>query len=122
MINANELRRGNWVNDDFYGDFQIVGLILFGDNQTAYKTLDYYPESQKVDKLNPIRLTEEWMVKFNAEKYETPHGNQYRIGNRLFVIRDGKIVDYGTSVILEFVHSFQNFMFALTKQELEIKL
>ena len=70
----------------------------------------------------PIPLTEEWLLDFGLEKYEFDHkNNQYRLKDILIVIRDGKFCDYGSSVILETVHQFQNFIFALTGKELTLK-
>ncbi len=46
--------------------------------------------------------------------------NQYRIKNRLFVIREGIIVDYGSDTKIYYVHQFQNLYFALTGEELTI--
>jgi hypothetical protein len=48
--------------------------------------------------------------------------NQYRIGDRLIVIRDGKFVDYGSSVELPYLHIFQRFILALTNQPLKIEI
>ena len=71
----------------------------------------------------PIPLTEEWLERFGAIVFDFDNGqpNQYRIGERLYVIREGKIADYGCSVILNYVHKLQNLYFALTGTELELK-
>jgi hypothetical protein len=133
MINANELRVGNWVNDELYGDFQIVGLINFKDgNQSAFKSLEYYPQSQDTDKLNPIPLTEEWLLKFGFE--ESIKSNSYRIlsSKNEWIIAaqmstdkkcckiglpiDFRIDQYMTHI--HFVHQLQNIYFALTNEEL----
>ncbi len=69
----------------------------------------------------PIPLTEEWLLKFGSEIYEFDHKeNQYRLKDRLIVIRDGFFCDYVTSVKFEHVHQLQNFYFALTNKELEL--
>ncbi len=103
-----EMRIGNlyhWHAESEYYVYELEVKDFASDN---YK--NFYP----------IPLTEQWMIKFKAEVFEFDNGepNQYRIGNRLFVIRNGKIVDYGTNVILEYVHRFQNFMFEVTNEEL----
>ena len=73
--------------------------------------------------LKPIPLTEEWLLKFGFELYEFDNGlpNQYRFKEMLIVIRDGHFLDYGTSVILDFVHEIQNLYFAKHKEELTVK-
>lgn len=73
---------------------------------------------------NPITLTEEWLLKAGAEAYEFDHKpSQYRIGDRLIVVRDGCFYEYGTNLKLEFVHRFQNLFFELQNgKELEFKL
>jgi hypothetical protein len=67
-----------------------------------------------------IPLTEkillEWCGTFSVKP------NQYRIGDRLIVIRDGKFVDYGSSVKLPYLHIFQRFILAITNQPLKIEL
>jgi hypothetical protein len=110
-LTASELRIGNLVLGASRGLVTIVDIGII-DHLEKYKS-GYVP----------IPLTEEWLLKFGAEVYDFDNGepNQYRIGNRLFVIRDNKIVDYGSSVILEYVHRFQNFMYEVTNEELTIK-
>jgi hypothetical protein len=121
MIQANELRIGNKLN------YLIIDRLDERKEWYEETTIDYEDISLCVDSNDyfnkhyaPIPLTEEWLLKFGAIKYETPHDNQYRIGDRLFVIREGIIYDYGTNVKLEFVHRFQNFMYELTNEELTI--
>jgi hypothetical protein len=130
MINANELRVGNWVNDEFYGDFEIVGFINFKDgNQSAYKSLEYYPQSQDTDKLNSIPLTEEWLLKFGFTNIKSDHpshrqivvSNKGELDERTFNIQFlGNRALYSDTFIA-YVHQLQNLYFALTGEELTIK-
>ena len=71
----------------------------------------------------PIPLSPEVMEKIEGmEKYEFDHkNNQYRYGDRLFVIRDGKIVDYGSSLILTHLHQLQQLIRLFTGKEIEVK-
>jgi hypothetical protein len=106
-MKPNELRIGNSIN--YHGEEIIVRPYTFTDIEVdaGYE---------------PIPLTEEWLLKFGFEKYEFDHKeNQYRYQVRLIVIRDGKFVDYGSSVLLEHIHQLQNFFFALTGEELTFK-
>jgi hypothetical protein len=68
----------------------------------------------------PIALTEKILMECCGAFSVKP--NQYRIGDRLIVIRDGKFVDYGSSVELPYVHIFQRFILALTNQPIKITL
>ena len=113
-LNAASLRIGNLVeyqlDDDTWQLNKIDAKDLFWLEE------EYRGQNHRY---RPIPLTEEWLLKFGAEYIEFNNGmqNQYRIGNRLFVIRDGFIVDYASSKILKYVHTFQNFIFALTETE-----
>jgi hypothetical protein len=116
MIKAEELRIGNLVESigieylvwkiDGLGNIQgIDGGTTFNLDKTTY----------------PIKITEKWLLKIGFEKYEFDHKeNQYRHKDRLIVLRDGKFVDYGSSVTLEYVHQLQNLYFALTGEELTL--
>ena len=68
----------------------------------------------------PILLTEKILTEWcGLRKYLF---NQYRIGDRLIVIRYGKFVDYGSSVELPYLHILQRFILALTNEPLKITL
>jgi hypothetical protein len=73
-----------------------------------------------IDRLSGVTLTKEILLKCGAEKYEFDNGqpNQYRIGSRLFVIRNGAIYDYGSGTKLDYLHELQNLYYSLTKTEL----
>ena len=111
-IKAGEIRIGNWY--DQFGNYHQVSA-------ETIKTLSEAPENQIWCK--PIPLTEEWLVEFGATTYEFDNGqpNQYRIGEDFYVIRDGVITDYGTSVKLPFVHTLQNLYFAKRGKELTLQ-
>jgi hypothetical protein len=132
MIKNNELRIGNIVGVPYPKNINLETMqpglesaIVESIRKDQISLVGFeYPKTSWVNMTfhEPVPLTEKWLLRFGAEKYETPHDNQYRIGNRLFVIRNGKIVDYGTSVILDFVHRFQNFMYELTNEELKYEI
>ena len=108
MIKANELRIGN--------------CIKLNNSHTTLVPRDFqrYCKSFGIfEVFEPITLTEEWLLKFGAIKYEFDHkASQYRIDNMLFVIRENTFFDYGTGVKLQYVHELQNLYFALTGEEL----
>ena len=112
MSLANELRIGNWV--------EILGNSKRLDFFTTIQPSSF---SVNIDKTyGPIPLDEDWLLKFGFEKFEFDNGqpNQYRYSDRLLVIRNGKIVDYGSSTTLNYVHQLQNLFFAITQTELQL--
>ncbi len=116
-MKANELRIGNWLqrlDDSFFqvdaNDFKIIGEI---------------PE--KLRPL-PIKLTEEWLLKFGFKKREDGDFDLFDFSEVDIVITnpnnsnvwkcDGICFSVGC---LEYVHQLQNLYFALTGEELTIK-
>jgi len=68
-MQSNQLRLGNWVKSDPYGDFPIVGLTAMPTNSTAFKSLEYYPQGTNCEDLYPIEITPEWLLKFGFKYY-----------------------------------------------------
>ena len=136
IMKANELRIGNLVtvnNPEYHPKLKgvilrVTSISLNSDDYSVglehinQKPNTYYEAySQFVRFIEPIQLTEEWLLKFGANKYEFEHKeNQYRIENMLFVIRENIFFDYGTGVKLQFVHQLQNLYFAINSEELTI--
>ena len=115
-MKANELRIGNLVTQIIHKNTHDQEIEIKVNWQEIWWI------SKGTNSYKPIPLTEEWLLKFGFEKYEFDHKeNQYRHKDRLIVFRDGKFVDYGSSVILEYVHQLQNLYFALTGEELVLK-
>ena len=105
-MKANELRVGNWVNNN-EEDYQITSATIAqlerGDSEAK-----------------PIPLTEEWLIKFGFDKKFSK--------DKFTIIPNGKL-DYEKGrtyfnawTILEhqpeYVHQLQNLYFALTGEEL----
>jgi hypothetical protein len=105
-MKANELRLGN--------------LVLNGGSNIK----DITPQTisdfdNKLIVLNPILLTEEWLIKLGFIK----HVNQsiwYTLNKVDVWFFDGKYVN-DIDVEINFVHELQNLYFALTNEELQIK-
>jgi hypothetical protein len=132
MINPFELRLGNFVSDGHYG-FMKISLI----DDRGWATLlpiGAVTNSPRVEltELNPIPLTEEWLTKFGFEKDkrsadyvqvyyfgENPVTNDWMISLK----NTGKGFFYRNSHFsVNYVHQLQNLYFALTKEELTIKI
>ena len=112
MIDAVELRKGNIV--ECFGVKTIDYLIKEGTHFTSGDGGTFYS-------LNPIPLTEEWLIKFGFENKREKwlfekNGLVINIGNHNCTMHCGnsiKAVDY--------VHQLQNLYFVLTGKELKIK-
>lgn len=128
-MTANELRIGNWVEDN---------AIVIGSKITQINNITN--EDQSCILLKPIPLTEEWLLKFGFERdiYHCPENNFDMKDGWSFLIEDLGIYikfheDFSFSIYdesddigllikdPEHVHQLQNLYFALTGEELKIK-
>lgn len=103
-MKANELRIGNWVNDQ--GLNLQVGMI----------------NSEIVKSMEPIPLTEEWLIKFGFKRDEL-NGYYYPTWRKFIPIyKRGHYYNFnGISLScndFEYVHQLQNLYFTLTGEEL----
>lgn len=115
-MEAKELRIGNFVNlegeiinidlDYFYWEIEGNGLLHLTE---------------------PIPLTEEWLLKFGAEKVTYDDGSGYYLALRhkdfsvFYEEGWGVYLDiYEVIIKLEYVHKLQNIWYALTNEELKI--
>ena len=124
-MESKSLRIGNWIKTDFYGEFPIVGLSLLNEgNELFFKSLEYYPKSCKLKDVNPIPLTEEWIIKFGCTKdgeylikdrFKLIYRNDYNF----WYVFDSLSDTYLTKI--EFVHEWQNFFKVMNGTELTIK-
>jgi len=123
MIQANELRIGNWVkwpNETEPNEAQWCHEHWIG----MYKQNYGYPE--------PIQLTEGWLVKFGFDCKENKsyangakspvHFNIWTKGKLTYNTLQGLWWYYGILDLgPKYVHQLQNLYFALTGEELTIK-
>lgn len=123
-----ELRIGNLV----YGvsdRIEEVIYILPTEVNTAPPKLKQADFLHKIDEIEPIPLTEEWLEKFGFKiTGQTPHPNniwtvygeecKFELEHIIsFFLYDNKC--FGTEV--KYVHQLQNLYFALTGEELTFK-
>jgi len=142
-MEANELRIGNYVYLTADGHEDEPDLV-------KWDIIDYEYYTDKMDYIQPIPLTEEILLKcgFEVEKYIAT-GDFYLCGKKVISInrRSYKIIisadDYSNWNFLvdsnylykdisreikqnilpfQYLHQLQNLYFALTNQELEVKL
>lgn len=130
-MEAKELRIGNWVN--LYDDFnsEVTGLTntkkVWCVNNPTNEGCAWY-----ADKINPIPLTEEWLLKFGFEEEE----EQDELLDTLMFSKDNITrVEFSNKhrqlywhdnyssiyhIELIYVHQLQNLYFFLTGEELTI--
>lgn len=111
-MKAEELRMGNKIlnpyNEVTEVDCEIM-LFISRQNMNHRKVSDYY---------NPIPLTEEWLLKAGFKKF----GNDYSLGRIIVHSRRRGYVIRRTIPIMNYVHTLQNYIYALTGEELKFEL
>lgn len=117
MIDASELRIGNWIRKkDGSGNFQVDGNII--------AMLSHTPESEFEEEYIP--LTEEWLLKFGFIQHFKPYGSYTHEGAPIkankfkgyFRVGVGRSTEGIVYPPIKFVHQLQNLYFALTGKEL----
>ena len=121
-MTANELRIGNLILVD--GEItEITGIkkstVSFSDGFQMFIA----------GGIEPIPLTEEWLLKFGFDKVLPRNDKMYYRLNDYFVIEDSRFFLLGDDAFeilklrqeIKYVHQLQNLYFALTGEELTIK-
>ncbi len=136
-MKENELRIGNWVhhnsnwsarieeNDRKEFDFQFQAIDWYRDGECTLSI---------ENDLEPIKLTEEWVVRFGFIKKVHSFYTEFYIGNNptdhnwtmMLTWPDGANEPHYTCYRngyhnIKYVHQLQNLYFALTGEELTIK-
>lgn len=104
MIQSNELRIGNWV--EFFGI------------RTKIKAIDEDLDASIID---PIPLTEEILLKCGFLNLPLLENHFYIKGMLIWKCEEMFMHDK-TGVQLKHIHQLQNLYFALTNQDLNVKL
>ena len=127
MIKANELRVGNfydWRQDDTYYGIDTITCI------TNDSVLNQNSMIIPFEQMQPIPLTEEWLLKFGLEQhveliFSREKKSEFAVKKWINTsLRKVEwIVFFGMTMIrnIKYVHELQNLYFALTGEELEIK-
>ena len=119
MIKPQELRICNYVFD-IDGDILQVGEIL--DIGIKFKNTSL---SSRYEKINPIPLTEEILLKFGFEKTANPRELKYD-DYSILLLKEIRFVicnymENPPSVKVSTVHQLQNLFFSLCGEELKFK-
>lgn len=120
MIKPEELRIGNYVQKP--EEIVVTDIDQFGVNGYYCEVLGGmdYDDGGYFKDINPIPLTEEWLLSLRFDDLGT-YG--YGIGEFHIRLNDkGKLYFpiNGKKVIIKYVHQLQNLFFALTNKELTI--
>jgi hypothetical protein len=111
MINANELRIGNWFIPCLFDDEQLEPRPL--------KARDFFALSENPNWGKPIPLTEERLLNFGFENWDI---KVWAIKREIFIYKQDGLFWYIThstnKVCLQHVHQLQNLYFALKGEEL----
>lgn len=135
-MEAKELRIGNLVKPIITGH----GISMIEVESVTSDKINVNFREYSLDDIEPITLTEEWLVKLGLEFNETTNHYFIRFNRHgeteqnmtLFIGNDDEIgYWYGVQNIIlddiainaiQYVHQLQNLYFALTGQELEFKI
>ena len=127
-MDAKELRIGNWILDHEADPkktiyYQVEEIQRLSNNKSLNQTLGvtYRKGSCWTCDVEPIPLTEEWLVKFGFDNL-----GDYGWGIGYFHIRFRNIHKFhfpleNRLVRIKYVHQLQNLYFALTNEELKLK-
>lgn len=138
-LKANELRLNNLVTlnhkvreELFHNQIHAQNeyfevLTIYSDGDILLKLDDENVELD-IKEIEPIPLTEEWLLKFGFEKiksdYEEAESYDFYNENLYFNMANQSIKIngiYAISFIPEHVHQLQNLYYALTNEELKLK-
>jgi hypothetical protein len=127
MINANELRIGNWV------DGGVNGSLYYRIKASDFANTDF-------TKTKPVALTEDILIKCGFEKlysgwfkksYFTDCNEAAEKMEIQYNVKSGRCAIYDTHLngspamtgkSIEYIHQLQNLYYALTGEELNIEL
>ena len=106
-MEAKELRIGSWVQPEHgKSNYQITAKDILDISQGRFP-------------IEPIPLTEEWLIKFGFKQW----GDKYTFGLKGINIhhRQRGFVLRKSVPVIQYVHQLQNLYFALTGEELTLK-
>jgi len=128
-MKANELRIGNYVNimNDTVDD-EYVKVIVTIRRNFAEIECNEDQDSFEYHEIQPIPITEEWLVKFGFNKcnyktvYHAPNSTIFLLNGRAVKHYKRQDVEYfrmvREDVNIKYIHELQNLVFALTGVEL----
>jgi hypothetical protein len=130
-MDTKELRIGNYVWDSYSG-YMLVSQITYSTESVFLRKTWLLPEGIYLCKdIEPVFLTEEWLLKFRFEKVKRDYvmGIHDRIFSGLMKFQFDRLLQmwifsvgkYKDITRIQYVHQLQNLYFALTGNELNLK-
>lgn len=123
-MKANELRIGNLTN--FGKVIEINTVSFYVRDSEGIEVKSSYAD------IKPLRLTEYWLLKFGFKRHHADYSNEIvfikNVPNStefewgVYPDELGSGIQIKNRVLLKYVHQLQNLYFALTNEELTIKL
>jgi hypothetical protein len=123
-MRASDLRVGNWIADRGGKEWQIDHWESANKVSAKIPTMVFdgvemqgHPLTEDVEYLQPIPLTEGWLLKFGFGKQ---NGYPYKFNFGFIKMRNGIwfYKYYSLEIDLNYVHQLQNLYYALTGEEL----
>lgn len=131
MIQAKELRIGNWVNVDSDTDGTLIENIVVGTMEDGRCYLSNWLNiAMNPERIEGIPLTPEILEKAGFTKEQTFYKDSTWHKRDNIEIHEGGVVFFTDTyentvqlpVNIQYVHQLQNLYFALTGEELQIEL
>jgi hypothetical protein len=130
-MKPNELRIGNWAFEKYNDQmkpFRVLGIKyrLFENSGNHFIQVNAI-QNTAISLICPIPLTEEILINAGFELYSNTYWRKKRcpfyltVFKTITAIQISFVCDQG-SIEIGFVHQLQNLYFALTGEEIEIKL
>ncbi len=129
-MKASELRIGNWVNIKMYPYENEAHRVhtIHGDNTFTIDLKGKIEGCFRTSIIEPIPLTEEWLLKFGFQKYnnDPAYGQEFFDKGISIFYKEDEFRFYTSRTnrawsSYEYVHELQNLYFALTGKELTIE-
>lgn len=131
MIQANELRIGNYVNEYYWNNIKNCYSLELIKIKGIYEThiVCNEEDAYNLSELKPIPLTEEILFKCGfVEEYEDEEDNSYFVNSSVEIMKVLFKQEFflenidNISLKIKYLHQLQNLYFALIGKELEINL
>lgn len=123
-MKASELRIGNLAN--YKGE--VIKIEGFSKTTFYYIVGDMlFSVINDIDKLEPIQLTGEWLLKLGFEQYYDHENDIHSMKKHFFSFVSPSMISVNNQYLIfeenniKYVHQIQNLYFALTSEELTIK-
>lgn len=121
VILPTDIRIGNWVNADPYGNYKIIALTIFPNgSQSAFKSMEYYPQASAINRLKPISISEELLLKIGAEKLDFKEYPSFNLRGVQINFINELWIEYVSRIEITGLHHLQNIFYFRMAEELEV--